>query len=230
MSLSVIIPALNEESAIEKAIDALRKYGNDEEVEIIVVDGGSTDRTSQRAQQAGARVVQSAIRRRSIQMNLGARYATGDILYFIHSDVIINQDFVGDIRGALGNGFAAGCYRYKFDSGHMLLKINAYFTRFDRLWCRGGDQTFFISKGLFEKIGGFRPDFEIMEDYDIIKKVRKEARFAILPKNIVVSARKYETNSYLRVQFANFLVFSLYFWGASQSTLVRLYKKLLNYR
>lgn len=230
MALSVIIPAHNEELAIEKAIDALRKHGNNEEVEIIVVDGGSTDRTSQLAQQAGARVVQSAIRRRSVQMNLGAKYATGDILYFIHSDVIINQDFVGDIRGALAEGFAAGCYRYRFDSEHVLLRVNAFFTRFDRLWCRGGDQTFFISKGLFEKIGGFRSDFEIMEDYDIIRKVRKEARFAILPKDIVVSARKYETNSYLRVQFANFLVFSLYFWGASQPTLVRLYKKLLNYR
>lgn len=230
MLISVIIPALNEELNIERAIHALQKHATGGEIEIIVVDGGSTDRTSELASKAGARVVQSAIRRRSVQMNLGARVATGNVLYFIHSDVIINQDLVADIRDALAKGFAAGCYRYRFDSSRILLRVNAYFTRFDRLWCRGGDQTLFVQKEMFEKIGGFRSDFEIMEDYDIIRRLRKEARFAIIPKDIIVSARKYETNSYLRVQFANFLVFSLYFWGASQSRLVGLYRKLLKYR
>lgn len=163
-------------------------------------------------------------------MNTGAQLATGDILYFVHADVTIHPDYIQDILTSVNDGYGAGCYRYRFDSDKTLLKINAYFTRFPAIWCRGGDQTLFVTTKIFRQIGGYDDGMVIMEDYDIIKRVKRKHYFRIVPKDITVSARKYDTNSYLRVQFANFFVFSMYFWGVSQGKLVKAYSKILKYR
>lgn len=228
--ISVIIPTFNEAENVEKLIRDLTTFGQNALAEIIVVDADSTDQTAAVAHRAGAKVVVSAEAGRAVQMNVGAQKATGDILYFVHADTQINPDFVADIRQALAEGYALGCYRYVFDSPRLMLRFNAYCTRFDRIWCRGGDQTLFVPQTVFSALNGFRPDHRIMEDYDFILRARKQYRFKIIPKNVVVSARKYATNSYLRVQVANFSVFLLYFMGASQNRLVKTYKTLLNYR
>ncbi|CAD5247763.1 MULTISPECIES: TIGR04283 family arsenosugar biosynthesis glycosyltransferase [unclassified Imperialibacter] len=227
MTISVIIPTYNEEQNIVRLIESLKRHGDDRSREIIVVDGGSSDATARLAAAAGAVVVKTAIRRRSVQMNLGAEKASGDVLYFVHADVVVEPDYVTDISQSLSLDYESGCYRYRFNSNSVSLRINAFFTRFPFLWCRGGDQTLFITKELFWNLGGFQEDYRIMEDYDIIERIKKKSSFRVIPREIVVSARKYDANSYLRVQFANFLVFSMYFWGASQHRLTSLYKKLL---
>lgn len=229
-TISVIIPTFNEANNIVNLIQNLKEYGQNAIAEIIVVDADSSDDTAAVAHRAGAKVLNSAEPGRAIQMNLGAKKATGDILYFVHADTQINPDFVADIRQALAENYMLGCYRYVFDSPKPILKFNAYCTRFDRIWCRGGDQTLFVPKAIFTNLGGFKTDHRIMEDYEFILRARKQYQFKIIPKNVVVSARKYETNSYLRVQIANFSVFLLYFMGASQSRLVKTYKTMLNYR
>jgi len=101
-------------------------------------------------------------------------------------------------------------------------------TRFDRIMCRGGDQTLYITKSLFNRLGGYRDDFIIMEDYDLIERIQNNASFKIIPKNVIVSARKYEQNNYLKVQAANFVVFMMYFWGCSQKKLHNTYAQLLS--
>ncbi|WOK06853.1 TIGR04283 family arsenosugar biosynthesis glycosyltransferase [Imperialibacter roseus] len=227
MTISVIIPTYNEEQNIVRLIESLKRHGDDESREIIVVDGGSSDDTARLAAAAGAVVVKAAVRQRSVQMNLGAEKAGGDVFYFVHADVVVEPDYMTDIFQSLSLGYESGCYRYRFNSNNLSLRINAFFTRFPFLWCRGGDQTLFVTKELFRNLGGFQEHYLIMEDYDIIERIKKKSSFRIMPREIVVSARKYDTNSYLRVQFANFLVFSLYFWGASQHRLTSLYKKLL---
>ena len=93
--------------------------------------------------------------------------------------------------------------------------------------CRGGDQTLFVTRDLFEKLGGFRNDFVIMEDYDLIQKIQRETSFKIIPKDVIVSPRKYDNNQYLRVNFANFVVFMMYFFGARQQTMISAYKNLI---
>lgn len=230
MTISVVVPTYGEGKNIGRLIRALNAGRGSCLVEVIVVDAGSGDGTREVCTAEGADFVYSSVKSRAAQMNLGASRARGDVLYFVHADVRICPTFTSDIEQAVLEGFGAGCYRYRFDSPKWALKINAYMTRFSPLWCRGGDQTLFITKKLFSDLGGFRSDYQIMEDYDMISRIRKSYRFRIIPKDIVVSARKYETNGYLRVQFANFLVFTMYFWGASQQVLVKTYQRLLNLR
>ncbi|GAA4381311.1 TIGR04283 family arsenosugar biosynthesis glycosyltransferase [Hymenobacter koreensis] len=230
MNISVIIPTCNEAGNIGRLVQQLRQHDPTHDVEIIVVDADSTDGTAAVAHQAGATVLCSPKPGRASQMNYGAQHATGDILYFVHADVGIHPGYVTTIRRAVREGYAAGCYRFRFDSRHPLLRINSYGTRFEGIMSRGGDQTLFITRDLFQRLGGFDEYYCIMEDFDIIRRIRREARFLIVPHDVVVSARKYETNSWLRVQLANLTAFSLFFLKVRPSRIARTYKALLNYR
>lgn len=227
--ISIIIPTFNECEYIESLISSIFKYQKGA-IEVIVCDGGSSDDTRSIAKSAGAEVFISPQKGRASQMNYGASKASGDVLYFVHADVKLHPDFEKDIYQAIEDGFSIGCYRYQFDSRLLLLKINAFFTRFDWIWCRGGDQTLFIPKNCFEQIGGFNNDFKIMEDYDLIVRAKKVFKFKIIPKNVIVSARKYDTNSYLKVQLANLKIMRMWKKGVSQSEMVDTYQKLLDYR
>lgn len=230
MKISVIIPTLNEADTIGQLVDDLRTYGRDRLMDLLVVDGGSTDDTVGRARQAGARVVVSPQPGRACQMNYGAALTSGDVLYFVHADVQIHPDFVSDITQAITNGNDAGCYRFRFASSHPLLRLNSYGTRFPGIMSRGGDQTLFVTRGLFNRLGGFRERYVIMEDFDMIVRIRAVGRFCIIPRDVIVSARKYEENSWLRVQVANLTAFSLFFMNVAPTHIARTYKRMLNHR
>ena len=229
MTISVIIPTFNEAENITELVTFIRQLECKQVVEILVVDGGSTDATIAQAQKAGAVAILSNHRSRAIQMNLGAKHAVGDILYFVHADVKLLPSFVDDIMEALAQGFESGCYRYIFDSDKFLLKLNAYFTRFRPIMCRGGDQTLFVGKSIFNDLGGYDESYAIMEDYDFIIRLRKKYTFKIIQKDILVSARKYETNSWFRVQIANLSVFIMFFFRRSPNEMKQIYKILLTY-
>ncbi len=228
MKVSVIIPTLNEARHIGGLVSFIRKAGGESVAEVIVVDAQSTDGTAEVARHAGAVLLVSDVPSRAVQMNLGARYATGDVLYFVHADVKIVPSFVEDITRAVAAGWSAGCYRFAFDSNKMILKINSYFTRFDRMMCRGGDQTMFVIREVFDKLHGFDTDFTIMEEYEFIGRLRKHYTFGIIPKSVKVSARKYETNSWLRVQVANLTAFMMFFLKRKPSSIKAFYKRMLN--
>jgi len=230
MQISVIIPTLNEQKNIEYLVPFLKKNGGSTIAEIIVADGGSEDNTVESAKRAGAIVFTSSVQSRAAQMNFGARHASGEILYFIHADVKLIPSFVTDIKLSAEAGFHSGCYRYVFDSAKTMLRINSYCTRFNGIMCRGGDQTLFVLKSTFDTLGGFNEKFSIMEDYDFIIRLRRNFSFRIIPKNVVVSARKYETNSWLRVQAANLTIFIMFFLKHPPEKMKTLYKKMLRYR
>jgi rSAM/selenodomain-associated transferase 2 len=228
MRFSVIIPTLNEERFIEKSINHFQSIGSGALVEIIVVDGGSDDQTIEIARNAGAKVIISPKRGRACQMNFGAQNALGDFLYFVHADVLPPQSCFDDILSSIKEGYKYGCFSYQFSSKSRWLKINTFFNRFQSSLVGGGDQTLFILKSLFEQVGGFDETYCIMEDFEFIDRTKKKHPLKIIPKDAVVSARKYESNSYLRVQIANFLVFSLYKLGVEPPKLKVLYGRLLN--
>lgn len=230
MIISIIIPVLNEEENLRKLIPTIFQNSSGNQFEIIVVDGGSTDNSASIARHLGAKVIQSPERSRAAQMNLGAKNATGGIFYFVHADTIIHPDFETDIIQAVSSGIDAGCYRYQFDSSSFLLKMNAWFTRFNGILAGGGDQTLFIRREVFESLGGYEEYYTIMEDFELVGRLKKKYNFQVLPKSIVVSARKYETNSWLRVQLANLTVFTLYFFNKSPDSLKSIYRRMLNYR
>jgi glycosyltransferase involved in cell wall biosynthesis len=146
--LSIIIPTYNEAANIGRLVNDLRRHAPPQAIEILVVDANSPDGTAAAARAAGATVLQSPKPGRAAQMNYGAQQARGDVFYFIHADVGIHPDYVATIAAAVAEGHAAGCYRFRFDSPHPLLRINSYGTRFKGIMSRGGDQTLFITRAL----------------------------------------------------------------------------------
>jgi rSAM/selenodomain-associated transferase 2 len=228
MVISIIIPTYNEEAHISHLVRHLVQSGGAGLAEILVVDAGSKDRTVVLAREAGARVLISASKGRAAQMNLGAREARGDILYFVHADTLPPATFIQDITGAVAEGFPIGCYRFKFQSENLLLKINSYCTRFNRIMCRGGDQSLFVTRSVFEQLQGYREEYLIMEEYDFIRRARRFHPFRIMPKDVLVSARKYVHNGYLRVNLANLAIFMMWFAGCSQTRMVNTYHRLIH--
>lgn len=226
-SISVIIPTHNEADNLKELIPLIWREGHSKILEIIVVDSQSSDATPQIAKTLRARLIQSEIRTRASQMNLGAKHAKGSIFYFVHADSRPVKGFAQDIQENFLNRKLVGCYRYSFNSPHFLLKINSWFTRFNGIFAGGGDQTLYITRSLFEKLGGFNEKFTIMEDFDLIRRIRKVASFHVIPKEVIVSARKYEANGWLRVQLANLVVFTLFLLNSNPKSIKSLYCTLL---
>ena len=229
--LSVIIPVINEEILIGDLCLFLQgiKKSDDRLHEIIIVDGGSEDDTLKILDTYNFNILHSDIKARSAQMNLGAQRAKGDVLYFVHADVLPPKQFIDNIAEAINKKYDFGCFSYRFDSTTFLLKLNAGFTRRDSVIIGGGDQTLFIKRAVFETLGGFDENHIIMEDYHLYWRAKRQFKHTIIKNDATVSARKYAKNSYLHVQLANFIVFNGYRLGFSQEKLVRWYKKLLKF-
>lgn len=228
--ISIIIPTFNEAQNIEGLIRHLQSAPAAIPYEIIVSDGGSTDDTLALAQKAGAHALLSPVKGRAGQMNHAVEHATGEVLYFVHADSRPPASFAEDISVALARGYNCGSYRFKFDQNCGMLRINSFCTRFNYLFLRGGDQSIWVTRELWEETGPYKESMRIMEDYDFLARLWKAGRFCLTPKSTIVSARKYEGNTWLRVQLANLKVVRMYRKGASQEAMLDAYKKALEYR
>ena len=228
MNVSVIIPTFNEAGNIGQLIRYLRENNDGSIADIIVSDGGSADDTIAIAREAGATVIDSPKKGRAAQLNHGARFAIGDLFYFVHADTRPPGSFLSDLKEAIQMGYNLGRYKTRFDSDRAILKVNAWFTRFDLFVCMGGDQTFFIERNIFEICGGYNEDMLIMEDYEFCVRARKIAKYKIMEGEALISARKYSRNSWLRVLLANSKIIRMYKNGASQLEMTDIYKKMLS--
>jgi rSAM/selenodomain-associated transferase 2 len=227
MKISVIIPVWNEAGTIGKSLEFLEKNAPDSQV--IVVDGQSSDATCTIVQKfPKVELLKSPNKGRGAQMNFGAEAANGDVLYFLHADARPPVDFIDQLKDAVQNGAKVGCFRFRFDSKKIMLEINAWFTRLPYLWCRGGDQSFFILPEIFLKYNGFDEQYEVMEEYDLMVRLKSEMHFTIIPDNVVVSARKYTTNSWFKVMWANLVAFRQFKNGIPTSKIKQTYKNNLN--
>ncbi len=220
--ISVIIPAINEEESISTLISYLFKYG-EQDLEIILVDGGSSDSTVEVAKQAGAKVLQSPDKGRSKQMNFGAKSAKHPILYFLHADTYPPKSFYSDVLDAINSGFAAGCYRLSFDNTHPLLRLYCWFTRFDVDYFRFGDQSLFVKKPVFERAGRFDEKLVVMEDQEIVRAIKKTSKFKIFKDSVITSARKYEKIGIVKLQLIFTSVLTMYYLGVDQQKIVDFY-------
>ena len=226
--ISVIIPTFNEESHIKTTIGRLLEYDKAKLItEIIIVDGGSTDNTVTAAGAEGIQVFTSPRKGRAAQMNFGASAASGEVLYFLHADTVPPPGFTQDIGDAIERGFDAGCYRLSFDYDHWFLKANCWFTRFDVNAIRFGDQSLFVRKDKFIEANGFCEKHIVMEDQELIKRLKKTGRFTVIQKAVLTSARKYLENGIYKTQMIFFIIFSMYKLGCDQQKLVTTYRRLI---
>lgn len=226
--LSIIIPTLNEEKNLSILLPYLKKHSS-EDVEIIVSDAcKSTDTSQEICDYNKVKRIICKTCSRANQMNYGAQESNGSILYFIHADTRPPKSFEEDIRSTLADHYDFGIFSYKFDSNSWLLGINSKFTRSKGVFAGGGDQSIFLRLDTFATLGMFDTDYCIMEDFKFFHEAKKMGlKYKVVPKDMVVSARKYEDNSYLRVNLSNLIAFSMYHLGMKPEKIKRAYSYLL---
>ncbi len=227
MRLSIIIPTLNEESNICELLAQLLRINDERILEIIVADGGSKDETCKLAKEHPIKVLDLDTQSRAYQMNEGAKVASGDILYFIHADTRPPISFVDDIYASVQEGYQLGCYSFKLDSTDVRLKFLSLMTKINMLISRGGDQTLFVTRGFFDSMDGYNEEYVIMEDYDFIRRARRITKFKVINKSVVVSARKYDKNSFLEIQIANLFAYLMFYFGAAPQKIKDMYNRRL---
>ncbi|MEM8847686.1 MAG: TIGR04283 family arsenosugar biosynthesis glycosyltransferase [Bacteroidota bacterium] len=226
-NISIIIPVLNEEKCLRDILKHLNSSISSSHVEeIICIDGGSTDNTIEIAKSCGAIVIPSK-RGRAKQMNTGAKQAKGSILYFLHADTLPPHGFDSIILEAVKKGSQSGCFRMKFDSKNPILRFFAWLSRINHTLCRGGDQSLFIKKDLFELTKGFDEDYFIYEDTEFIRRLYEQTEFKVLPNYVITSARKYRDKGWVKVQLHFRRIHLKSYLGAGPEELYRYYRKNL---
>lgn len=224
--ISIIIPILNEADSIGRLLQYLIQYSDSKNIqEIIVVDGGSSDDSLHIVKNYAQVILLDSEKGRAKQMNAGAKIATGAVLYFLHVDSFPPVDFDSLILKEVKAKNKAGCFKMKFDYWHPVLYVSQWFTRFNHISCRGGDQSLFVTKELFAEIGGYNEAYVIYEDNEIIKQLYTKNQFVVIPKNIITSARRYRDNGVWCLHYHFTIIHLKRRLGASPHQLVTYYKK-----
>jgi rSAM/selenodomain-associated transferase 2 len=230
--ISIIIPILNEAKIINNLLQHLLENASIKNLsEIIVVDGGSDDSSHKIVKNfiASSRFeaiqLLPSVKGRAKQMNAGAKVATGNILYFLHADAFPPKHFDEYIIQEVEKNNLAGCFRMHFDHNHWWLRLASWLTQFRWRACRGGDQSQFITKTLFNDIGGFDESYVIYEDNILINELYARKEFVVIQLKINTSARCYKRNGIWRVQYHFWAIHIKSWFGASAKELQRYYKK-----
>ena len=217
--ISIIIPTLNEEENLAPCLASTRNAPN---VERIVVDGGSKDRTLEIARSCGVKVL-SGPTGRARQMNAGADSGAGDFLLFLHADTRLPDGFADTVRYTLTlPGIVAGAFEFRLDitsSGLRFIERVANW-RSHRLQLPYGDQAIFIRAALFREVGGYR-DMPIMEDFEFIQRLKKKGRIFTAPLPAITSARRWEKLGTWKATLMNYIIVLAYYLGISPARIYR---------
>jgi rSAM/selenodomain-associated transferase 2 len=221
MNVSVIVPVLNEEETIERTLQALVALGPHE---IIVVDGGSRDRTCAICEQFPIQVF-AAKRGRARQMNSGARRASGDVLLFLHADTRLPDSALSDVTAALSDpSCVGGRFDVELEGSHWMLRVIGalinYRSRMSKV--ATGDQALFVRRDVFERIGGFQ-DIPLMEDVAFCRALKRTGAVACLRSRVVTSARRWERDGVWRTILKMWTLKLGYLAGISPARLKQFY-------
>ena len=221
MNISVIVPVLNEEKSIAATLNALQALAP---YEIIIADGGSSDRTWEVAAGYPVKIISSE-RGRARQMNRGAREASGDVLLFLHADSRLPTSALNDIHAALSDArFLGGRFDVEIDGEHWLLplvgRMISYRSRISKVGT--GDQGIFVRRGVFERMQGFQ-DIPLMEDVAFCRALKRLGEVACLRSRVVTSARRWEVDGVWRTIMRMWTIKLLYFAGVPPARLKQFY-------
>jgi rSAM/selenodomain-associated transferase 2 len=221
MKISVIVPVLNEEATIAATLGALAALAP---YEVILVDGGSVDRTRDIAARSGAQVL-SAERGRARQMNRGAAGASGEVLLFLHADTRLPDSAFSDIAAALNDPRClGGRFDVELEGSHRMLKlVGALINYRSRVTKVGtGDQAIFLRREIFLRMGGY-PDIPLMEDIALCCALKRMGAVACLRSRVVTSARRWENDGVWRTIVRMWTLKLLYLAGVSPARLKQFY-------
>jgi rSAM/selenodomain-associated transferase 2 len=223
LSLSVIIPTLNEEAVLGSTLESVRRSASD--AEIVVADGGSHDQTLLVARRVrGVRTI-SAPRGRGPQMNAGAAASSGDTLLFLHADTHLPSDAGALVAAALEDPrVVGGSFFLGFDSVHPLLRLSSIASRLNVRWTTYGDQAFFFRREAFERVGGFPPQ-PLFEDVAMQARIRRIGRCVKIQRPVRSSARRFLRVGVVRQQLLNAILVVAYHLGVSPWRLATWYER-----
>lgn len=230
--LSVIIVAINEEAYMRQIIQEIRKQDFQHGIEIILADGGSTDRTLEIARQEEIRICPSPRKGKAHQMNAAAGIARGQLLFFVHADMTFGLSTLRAIRQQIQDGYDAGGFANVFDQYNDKIKGLGRWFNF-RLFDKReqsdkgifyGDNGIFVKKSVFEALSGFR-EIPIMEDYDFSYRLNQSYKtIKIHEPPITVSARRHIKAGFLKTRFQWVMIKKLYRLGVSPALLAKWYR------
>ena len=223
MTLSIIIPALNEAAALRLLLPAL--LSQRESVEVIVADGGSDDEIDSIVRGFGATLIH-AERGRARQMNAGAACANGEILLFLHADSQLPDDAFQLVEEAIANGKLWGRFNLRLSGKQWLLRVVERMINW-RSCLSGiatGDQAIFLRRDTFESLGGYA-EILLMEDVELSKRLKRLAAPCCIHQPLVTSSRRWEHYGILRTIFLMWQMRLAYFLGASPESLAQRYRR-----
>ena len=226
MRLSIILPVLNEEIILESQLIRLKKQCEQYECELIIVDGGSQDQTVAIAEKYGH--VIHAARGRAIQMNTGASMADGDVFLFLHADTQLPLDAFPAIEHALqAPDVVGGAFQICFNSNQWSYRLVALATNLRSRLRKSftGDQAYFIRASSFQAVGGY-PDQPLMEDLEIITRLKAIGSLILLPQYVTTSARRHTRLGLLPSVLFMWYLRVLYTFGTSPTRLQRMYRDI----
>lgn len=226
INLSVVIPCLNAEHGLQRTLDALASAQRSGFTpEIVVADGGSTDRTREIAEQAGARVI-DAPRGRGPQLAAGARAAKGDWLLFLHGDTVLDRGWAATVMVFASNERnreRAGVFSFALDDDSRAARRLEAMVRWRNRWLGlpYGDQGLLIHRRFYRRLGGYK-EIPLMEDVDLIRRIGL-GRLALFDVRAVTSAARYVRSGYLRRALRNLFCLTLFFCRVPPRLIARIY-------
>ncbi len=222
MQLSIIIPTLDEAKCIEETLGALQPYRNDN-LEIVVVDGGSHDGTLVLTNSLADLSLKS-MRGRANQMNFGASEANGEYLMFLHADTRVPTNAFESLRNTLSQGAIWGRFDVTLSGNQRPLRMVESLMNWRSKWSgiATGDQAIFVKSDVFKNVGGF-PEIPLMEDIALSKKLKRITNPVCLNERVISSSRRWETHGIFRTIMLMWLLRLKYFLGVDPVQLAEKY-------